>query len=103
MEKKISDHRVVITLCALGLAFILGGLFWALAVLPPGMLILHFNDLDGITSIGSRAVFIFMGAFGSLVTSMNFFIAIEFDVRDKFLGKFLAAMTLVFGILLFIA
>jgi hypothetical protein len=34
---------------------------------------------------------------------MNFFIALEFDARDRFLGKFTAVMTLVFATLLFIA
>jgi len=112
MGKKLFDHRLITTLCAIALAFVLGGCLWAFFELQGvgsaagNSLILHFNDLSGITQIGGIAIIIFMGIFGVLVTFMNFFIALEFDSRPakgRFFGRFLAAMTVVFAVLLFIA
>ncbi|HVO28894.1 MAG TPA: hypothetical protein VMT81_02860 [Candidatus Paceibacterota bacterium] len=99
------NHRVVTALCAVALLFVLGGWVWALAALAGirGLLVLHFSDIAGITAIGGLGPVVFMGAFGALVVVMDFFLAREFDARDRVTGKFLAAMTLVFAILLFMA
>lgn len=106
MVKKLSDHRGIAAICSLAILFILGGFFWAFFALRTtgtDLLILHFNDINGITKIGGLGDIIFMGIFGIFVAVMNFLIALEFDARDPFLGKFLASMTLIFAILLFIA
>lgn len=109
MIKKFLDHRIITALCGGGLLFVIGGFSWAFFVLrgmapaTSNSLILHFNNANGITSIGGLSTIVFMGAFGVLVTLMNFAIAVEFDKREPFFGKFLAAMTLLFGALLFIA
>jgi hypothetical protein len=110
MLQKFSEHRLVTALSMIALALILGGFVWAflelriVAASSAGTsLILHFNDIDGITSVGGLGTIWFMGAFGVLVAIMNFFVALEFDARDQFLGKFLASLTLVFAVLLFIA
>jgi len=68
-----------------------------------GPFILHFNDMVGITSVGDLSVIIFMGVVGIVATVMNFFISLEFEERDPFLGKVMAGATLVFAVLLFIA
>ena len=102
-------HRLVVLLSSAAVLFVLGGFIWAYltlrhVVLTGGtLLILHFNSIDGITNIGGLNKIVFIGVFGLLVTVMNFFIALEFDTRDRFFGKFIASATLVFGILLFIA
>jgi hypothetical protein len=102
----IAKHKLISIFSAVALCFVLGGSLWAyfaLSALGSGPVILHFNDIDGITSIGGLGVIIFMGIFGVLVTLMNFAIALEFEERDPFFGKFLASLTLVFAVLLFIA
>ena len=106
MIKKILQSRVVAALSFVSVAFVLGGFVWAytsLSTSGAGPFILHFNDMDGITSVGGLGVIVFMGVFGLAATVMNFFIALEFEVRDRFLGKIMAAATLVFSVLLFIA
>ena len=103
---KFLNHRLVTALCAAASLFIVGGFAWAffaLRAVGGQSLILHFNDVDGITNVGGLGTIIFMGMFGALVALMNLATALELDVRGPFLGKFLAAMTLIFSVLLFIA
>lgn len=83
-----------------------GGFFWALGALggaASGPLILHFNDMAGITSIGSFGDILWMGVLGIAIVVINFFIALNLEARDNVLGKIVAAMTLVMAILLFLA
>ncbi|MGD1003343.1 MAG: hypothetical protein ABR884_02090 [Minisyncoccia bacterium] len=106
MIKKISKHRLVSLLSLASLAFAAGGFFWALGALggaASGPFILHFNDLQGITSIGSFGNILWMGVLGIAIVVMNFFIALDLETRDNVLGKIVAAMTLVMAILLFLA
>ena len=106
MLAKIIRAKAVSVLCFLSFLFVLGGSLWAdlaLRGVANAPLILHFNDIDGITSVGSLATIIFIGLLGLAIVIMNFFIALEFDARDRFLGKFTAVLTLIFAILLFIA
>jgi len=88
------------------LGFVVGGFVWAYVVLrgiTATPLILHFNDTDGITSVGGMGTLAFMGVFGVVMVLMNGALALALDARDRFFGKFLAAMSLVFGVLLFAA
>jgi hypothetical protein len=110
--KKFSDHRLITALYTIALAFVIGGCVWAcveLGGITGNPLILHFNDLIGITQVGGLAPIIFMGVFGILVVLMNAAIAFEFADRPgaaahgQFFGRFLAALTLAFAVLLFIA
>lgn len=106
MIKKILKYRAVAAVSFASMAFVLGGFFWSyFSILASGAgpFILHFNDMDGITSVGSLGVVVFMGVFGFVVALMNFFIAMEFESRDRFLGKITAGATLIFAVLLFIA
>ncbi len=111
MLKKISGQRLIAALCIIALAFIVGGCLWAcaeLAGVTGNPLILHFNDINGITQVGGLTTVIFMGVFGTLVVVMNFAIALEFADRSgapahgRFFGIFLGVVTLAFAALLFI-
>lgn len=121
MVKKFLNENLISILSWIAAAFVLGGWIWALVALPlvgarePGVpLILHFDDLRGITVVGGLDAIIFAGIFGLVVVGMNFAIAREFELRaggvngeggagGRFFGRFLAVMTLAFAILLFIA
>lgn len=118
MVKKFLNENLIPVLCWAAIVFVLGGWIWALVALSfvgsrqPGVpLILHFDDLRGITVVGGLGTIIFAGIFGLVVVGMNFAIAREFTLRtsvanatrSRFLGRFLAGMTLAFAILLFIA
>jgi hypothetical protein len=110
MIKKIKAYRLVSLLSLASLAFAAGGFFWALGVLgdtfggaTSGPLILHFNDMQGITSIGSFGNILWMGVLGVAIVVINFFIALDLEARDNVLGKIVAVMTLAMAILLFLA
>ena len=106
MIKKIMHARVVSAVFLGALAFVVGGWVWAYVVLrgvTNAPLILHFDDLSGITAVGTLANIMFVGFIGTAVVLMNFFIAVEFEARDRFLGKLTAAITFIFAVLLFIA
>jgi len=81
------------------------GFIWAMVALgrAQGPFIVHFNDLQRITAIGSVGVIVFMGIFGIVAILLNGFLALEFQGRNQFLGALTAALTLAFAILLFIA
>lgn len=106
MIKKIAQYRLVSLLSLASLAFAAGGFFWALGALQyisSGPLILHFNDIQGITSIGNFGGIILMGILGIAIVVVNFFIALALEARDRVLGKIVASVTLVMAILLFLA
>lgn len=105
MLKKIFNENFISIVFSISAAFIIGGFVWAYVVLRSAgtsTLILHFDSVQGITMIGGPGFIVFVGAFGLLVGLMNFAIAREFTTRDRFLGKFIALMTLLFAVLLFI-
>ena len=106
MIDKIKKYRLVSLLSLASLAFAAGGFFWifgALRSASSGSLILHFNDMAGITAIGGFGNLLMMGILGIAIVVINFFIAIELEARDNVLGKIVAAMTLIIAVLLFIA
>jgi hypothetical protein len=106
MIKKISTYRVVSLLSLVSFLFVAGGFFWAIAALyggSSGPMILHFNDMQGITDIGGFSGFLLMGALGIVIVVTNFFIALELEARDNVLGKIVGVMTLAMAILLFLA
>jgi hypothetical protein len=86
-----------------GFLLIVGGCLWAYAALHnvSGPLILHFND-TGINQIGSLWEILWIGITGIVMVIINFCIAIELEARDWFLGKLLAAETLLLGVLIFV-
>jgi len=99
-------HRVVALLSLVSFLLSGGGFLWAYFALrgvANAPLILHFDDIQGITSVGSMGTLIFMGILGLSIVLMNSLIAFELDVRDRFLGKLTAVVTLIFATLLFLA
>ncbi len=106
MLKSVLRHKTVCILSLASLIFTGGGFAWtyfALRTVNDSPLILHFDDISGITSVGSMAHLVFIGVLGLIGVVMNFFIALELDARDRFLGTLAAALTLFFAALLFIA
>lgn len=112
MWKRIVRAKAVSITSLAALAFAAGGAVWAYAALRaaatgPGEaatpLILHFDDLAGISAVGGIGTIVFMGIFGIAAALLNFFVALTLDERDRFLGKLAAAVTLLFSVLLFVA
>lgn len=102
--KKILKFKIVSGVFAASLIFVVGGTLWAYSALHgvSGPLILHFNNLAGINQIGGLSELLWIGVTAIVVVVVNFFIALELEARDWFLGKLLAAGTMLLGILTFI-
>jgi hypothetical protein len=105
MVKKMLAHKVVCVVSLASMGLVVGGLLWAyfsLRSAAAGPLILHFNDLEGITSVGSLGSILFIGVLGIVTVLINFFLAIELEERDRVLGKVVLGITALFAILLFL-
>lgn len=105
MLNKFLNYKFVSIVSAVSILLVIGGFLWAyfaLRAIGMGPLILHFNDIDGITTVGGIGQIVSMGIFGIVVTIMDTVIALEFESRNAFFGKLVAMMTLLFAILLFI-
>ena len=106
MTKKLMKYKAVSAACCGAIAIALGGFCWAyfrLLNAGAGPLVLHFNNMNGITDVGNLWGIVSMGILGMVVTVVNFFIAIELEERDRFLGNIVAASSIFFAVLLFIA
>jgi len=104
--KKMLKFKAVSVVSLISVALVLGGSIWAYSAMRgvgASPLILHFDDIQGITSVGSIGTIMFVGILGFVVTLMNFAIALELEERDRFLGKIAAAVTFIFAVLLFVA
>jgi hypothetical protein len=106
MFKKILTHKFISALSLVSCLLSLSGIAWAWVALgnvaDATPLVLHFNDMHGITHVGGFAMLAFMGIFGVVIAVANGFVAVALDERDAVLGKMVAVLTLVFSILLFI-
>ena len=105
MWRRIIRAKAVSVASFVSLAFVASGWAWAevaLGHVANAPLILHFNDLDGITAVGASRSLAYIGGIGIIVVLLNFLIAIELEERDGFLGKLMAGITLIFAVLLFI-
>jgi hypothetical protein len=103
---RIVKHKLITGLFAAAFAFVLGGFGWALAALGArggGPLILHFNDVSGITQLGGVGALWYAGIFAMIAVAINYVIALELGARDGVMGKTMAVITLAAAILLFIA
>jgi hypothetical protein len=105
MLEQIKKHKLASGLLLTSAAVVLAGFAWAMASLGemPNSLVLHFNDLRGITAVGGMGVIVFGGIFGIVVVFVNGCLALELEERNPFFGTLIAVLTLVFAILLFIA
>lgn len=104
--RRMTKHRVVTATFFASLVFAAGGYLWAwfaLMKVAGSPLILHFDDLEGITSVGSFGALNFVGIFGIVAVLVNFALALELEDRDPVLGKIVAGATLLFSVLIFIA
>ena len=106
MIEKIIKHRIVSGVCFAAFFVVCAGFLMAylgLREIGSGPLVIHFNDMSGITKVGDIWDIILIGIWGIVITSINFFIAIELEERERFLGKVVAGASLVFAVLLFIS
>src|SRR3989338_7663406 len=99
MIKKIVKFRFMGITFLVSFLLVAGGCLWAYLKLKEitSPLILHFNDA-GINQIGSFKELLWIGITGMVAVVVNFFVALEFEARDRFLGKMLAAGTLLLGV-----
>ncbi len=110
MGKTTVRHNAVVGMGAAAIAFIAGGFGWALIALGAFQVglsgrpvILHFNELSGITRIGTAADLLAAGVFALVAAAAGIAVAFELDRRDRVLGKLAAAVVLAAAVLLFIA
>lgn len=106
MIQKILRHRAISLVSLASLLLAGGGFIWAyvaLSKITGSPLVLHFDDIAGITSVGGSGSLVFMGALGLVIVLMNFAIALELEERDRFLGRMVTGITFVFAALLFIS
>jgi len=106
MIKKIKHHRLISLFFLVSLVLVVGGFSWAIAALTAaasGPIILHFNDMAGITSVGGFGDLVLMGILGIVIVVIDFFIALGLAERDGVLGKVVATTTLIMAVLLFLA
>ncbi len=105
--EKIMKHKAVSAASLAAIALALGGFCWAYfglqAAAGGSPLVIHFDDMNGITKIGNLWDIATIGILGVIITVMNFFIATELEEHDRFLGKITAAASVLFAVLLFIA
>lgn len=104
-KDRVLKFRVISSIFLFNFALVLGGTLWAYFSFrnASGPVIIHFNNLTGINLIGSYWGLISFGATGLVVIFINFIIAIEFEERDRFLGKLVTAITTLLAALIFIA
>lgn len=106
MLKRLFKYRGITALGVIGLGFVLSGCTWAYTTLRAtgeSAFILHFNDIDAITSVGGIGTIVFAGVFGTIAVLADLLIALELAERDRRLGMALAVGASAFGVLLFIA
>ena len=99
------QSRTLYTVLAGSFALVLGGTLWAYVALRgiSGPVIVRFNGATGINLIGSFWNVVGFGVTGLVIVAANFFVALELEERDGFLGKLVAAETVLVAGLIFIA
>lgn len=104
-KEKILKLKIKGPLFFFSFALVLGGVLWTYFTLrdSSGPVIIHFNSLTGINLIGSFWSLIGFGIMALVIIVFNFLIALELSERDRFLARLVAAATLLFGVLIFIA
>lgn len=105
MIKKIKAAKLISAIFAMSAVFVLGGTIWAYAALKnaSGPLILHFNNLSGITQIGSVYWLVSAGITATLAVAINFVLAIQLEPRSSFLARILVGGTLFLAFLTFVS
>jgi hypothetical protein len=104
MRQKVKKYKVTTLTFLLCLILVSGGTIWAYVTLHVSSqpLILRFSEYAGITTIGNIWDIMGLGAFGILLVGINFFLAINLQERERFLGKIITGVTLFLAVLIFI-
>ena len=104
MYKKIAANKLLSVIFLISFLLLSVAILWASFAMrgSSGPLILHFDNISGITVIGNFVTLLLFGATGIIISVLNFFIALEFEARDWFWGKLMAAATLVLAFLIFV-
>lgn len=105
MKNFIKNKEVfVLNYIAIGISLISFFLvFFNLISLSNRPLVIHFDDINGVTKMGNFTDIISIAATGIIVTVLNFFISIEVEKKDKFLARIISVVSILFAVLLFIA
>ena len=105
MIQSMLKHKLLSAVFLVSFGFIVGATIWAYVATKDinGPIVLHFNNIAGINQIGSFFDLLLVGITCVLVVIVNFFLALELEKRDWFLGKIVAATTLLASLLIFIA
>jgi hypothetical protein len=100
----IKKHRLITAVFGVSFALAAGGWLraWLYLRQVNQTLILHFNNVSGISLVGGVGDLAGFGVLALVVVGVNFILALALEERDWFLGKLLAAATLAFSILIFI-
>ena len=104
--KKFKENKIIyiLNLVAIGISLIS---FFMVLLNLIGMvnrpIVMHFDDINGITQMGAFNDIIFITITGIIVTIINFFIALEIRKKDVFLAKIISIASILFAVLLFIA
>ena len=104
MWRKIVRFRATSILFLFSFILILGGTLWTYFSLKgaSGPFILRFSDIAGITQIGGLKSLLAAGVVGAVAVVINFVVALELELRDRVLGKLVAAGTIFLAILIFL-
>ncbi len=105
MIRTLKEHRITSGLLAIAAALVATGGIWAITALSGrGPIIVHFNDLQGITASGGLGSIYFAAITGVLAVILNGLLAFALEERGlAFFGRLTVVLTLVFAVLLFIA
>ncbi len=104
MWRKILKHRIVSAVFGAAFLLVMSGWLWVYVALRgiSQPLIIHFNNVSGITQTGTMRNITNIGILAVLILIVDFVIAIELEDRSRFLGKFLAVGAAFLAILIFI-
>lgn len=104
MRQKVRKYKVTSLAFLASFILVFGGTIWAYVTLHASSqpLILRFSEYAGITKIGTITDVIGFGVFGLFLVAFNFFLAINLQEREWFLGKLLTGATFFVAVLIFI-
>ena len=104
MVSKILKHKIISLFFGLSFILVIAACIRAYIALRniSQPLIVHFNNALGINQIGNLGDLAAVGIFGLVALALDFFISLELDERDSFLGKITAAVGLFLAVLIFI-
>lgn len=105
MLRRISRSKVLSAVFLTSFGLVSAATIWAYVATKGvgGPIVVHFNNVSGINQIGTFIDLLLVGITAAIAVIVNFFLALELEKRDWFLGKIVAAVTLFLSILIFIA